>query len=49
MSMNKDLTTNSTLPIIYDIGYVRLVNRVLKETADSFEKEQKCTYITFCD
>lgn len=41
MSMNKDLTTNSTLPIIYDIGYVRLVNRVLKETADSFEKEQK--------
>ena len=49
--MNANETESNTFfSKTYDTKYIRFVNKVLKESADSFEKEQKCTYIiTLCD
>ncbi|KOC64880.1 Cell cycle checkpoint protein RAD1 [Habropoda laboriosa] len=41
MSAKELLTSNALSPNAYDAAYVKLVNTVLKESADSFEKEQK--------
>ena len=41
MSVNKQLASNALLSKTYDIKYAEFVNKVLKESADSFEKEQK--------
>ncbi|XP_033302366.1 cell cycle checkpoint protein RAD1-like isoform X2 [Bombus bifarius] len=41
MSVNEKLASNALLSKTYDIKYAKFVNKVLKEAADSFEKEQK--------
>lgn len=47
MSVNKKLASNALLSKTYDIKYAEFVNKVLKEAADSFEKEQKCIHIYY--
>lgn len=36
-------STNSRPPTVYDQKYVDFVDNVLKEAADDFEREKKCT------
>lgn len=50
MNPNETLESNALSSKTYDTKYIRFVNKVLKESAASFEKEQKCTYIIrLCD
>lgn len=50
MSVNEQLTTNIFPLSTYDTKYAEFVNKVLKESADSFEKEKKCMHIAkFCN
>ncbi|CAK9804392.1 Cell cycle checkpoint protein RAD1, partial [Anthophora quadrimaculata] len=41
MSVTEQLTSNAFSPNTYDAEYTKLVSTVLKESADSFQKEQK--------
>lgn len=39
--MNQQTATNISTPNVYDEKYIKFVNDVLKETSESYEKEQK--------
>lgn len=48
--MNSDqqvASTGSRPPTVYDQKYVDFVENVLKEAADDFEREKKCTWYSF--
>lgn len=47
MSVTEQSTLNTLSSNTYDIKYAEFVYKVLKESAESFEKEQKCIHIIF--
>jgi len=43
MNSDQQVANTSRPPTVYDQKYVDFVDNVLKEVADDFEKEKKCT------
>lgn len=46
MSFNQQLVTNPCKLNTYDTKCLKFINDALKETSESFEKEQKCMHFT---